>query len=164
MNEVFKEISQWRIGNVANFTLPRPIKVPVTQPLDVGRSLEMVQIEVCQYVYYIFITWSLWLIRSSSRRADPPNLPDIWGCHPSPMDRKYKSQTHNTICPSGWDTRSRSVGEINNKDNISPAKAGHWAELGKKIRVLIHIPVHWPCIPALWRDCIMCLRFVFSVL
>ena len=83
MNEVFYEISQWRICNVSNFTLPRSIKVTVTQSLDVGRSWEKVQIEDCLYAYYIFITWSLWLIRSSSRRANPPNLPDIWGATPA---------------------------------------------------------------------------------
>ena len=27
---------------------------------------------------------------------EPPNLPDIGGCNPSPMDRKYRSQNHNT--------------------------------------------------------------------
>ena len=56
MNKVFKEISQWRISDVANFILPRSIKMPGTKPLDVGRSWEMVQIEVCPYAYYIFIT------------------------------------------------------------------------------------------------------------
>ena len=28
--------------------------MPVSQPQDVGRSWEMVQIEVCPYAYYIF--------------------------------------------------------------------------------------------------------------
>ena len=68
--------------------------VHITQPLDVRRNYEKVQIEVCPYAYYIFIT-------------DSPNLPDIWCYHPSSMDRKYISQTHNQICQYGWDTRSK---------------------------------------------------------
>ena len=67
MNEVFKEISQWRIGNVANFTLPRPIKVPVTQPLDVGRSLEMVQIEVHRWKKY----FTFWLRKKINKNFLP---------------------------------------------------------------------------------------------
>ena len=83
--------------------------MPVSLSLDVGSIWEMMQIEHCPCAYYIFITWSRQLQRPRSTRADPPNLPVIWGDYPSPMDRKYKSQIHDTVCPQDWDTRSRFV-------------------------------------------------------